>query len=254
MANTYVKYITDEHLMYCIGNLINSYLKANISKNKQDFYKNKIDPIKFTFDQKFFGLDEKELIAIEVQRQITKSITNAIGIFHEEVLGGITGYERGVKSKYDIKASDNTLFADLKNKHNTMNSSSAENLYQALQSFANQYPDSRCYWVAIWATQSYHEPWKHKVRNRKYEHKRVFKISGDRFYALLSGHDDALYQLYKVLPKAIDDYLKLHKISYKTERTAYDEILAEANDSKRSILNQMTLDNFPYYLGFDKLK
>jgi len=47
-------------------------------------------------------------------------------------LGGIKGYQAGNLSGYDIKAIDDTLFADIKNKHNTMNSSAAEALFQKL--------------------------------------------------------------------------------------------------------------------------
>ena len=36
-------------------------------------------------------------------------------------IGGIKGFEVGYLSGFDIKATDNTLFADIKNKHNTMN-------------------------------------------------------------------------------------------------------------------------------------
>ncbi len=38
-----------------------------------------------------------------------------------------------------IKAVDNTLFADVKNKHNKMNSSSAESLLQKLAHYANSH-------------------------------------------------------------------------------------------------------------------
>ena len=65
-----------------------------------------------TFDAKFNGLSEEDLIKAEVKRQIDKSVNNAIGSFHEQVLGGIEGYELGNLSGFDIKAKDNSLFAD----------------------------------------------------------------------------------------------------------------------------------------------
>jgi hypothetical protein len=107
MAHKYLSYITDQHLMFCIKNLHNSYLKANVSKSK--FYKNKIDTIKLTFDARFNNLDEETLIKTEISRQIDKSINNSIGTFHEQILGGIHGYEIGNLSGFDIKANDNTL-------------------------------------------------------------------------------------------------------------------------------------------------
>src|SRR5690606_20923533 len=126
MKNKYLDFISDEHLLNCIEQLHNSYVKAKEKISKKKFYNNKIDTIKLTFDTKFNKIDEESIIETEILRQIDKSINNSIGTFHEQVLGGIEGYELGNLSGFDIKAEDNTLFADIKNKHNTMNSSSAE--------------------------------------------------------------------------------------------------------------------------------
>jgi hypothetical protein len=37
------------------------------------------------------------------------------------------------------------------------------------------------------------------------------------------------------------------------ENSALDEIKSETEKSKRSILDQITFENYSYYLGFDKL-
>lgn len=39
MAHKYLSYITDQHLMFCIKNLHNSYLKAKANVSKSKFYK-----------------------------------------------------------------------------------------------------------------------------------------------------------------------------------------------------------------------
>lgn len=254
MANKYVNFITDEHLIACIEELHKSYLKAKRNITKSKFYKNKIDTIKLTFDSKFNNIDEDELIETEILRQIDKSINNSIGTFHEQILGGIKGYELGNLSGFDIKAKDNTLFADIKNKHNTMNSSSAEALFQKLARYADDYKQARCYWVQILAKSSFSEHWTGDINGKEYSHSRVFKISGDRFYALLTGEENAFYNLYKILPTAIDDYLKSFKeSSNEKEDSALKEIEFEIMKSKRSILDQITFENYSYYLGFDEL-
>lgn len=254
MANKYVNYITDEHLLNCIGNLHKSYLRAKSNISKMSFYSNKVDTFKLTFDAKFNNISEEDLIQSEILRQIDKSINNSIGTFHEQILGGINGFEIGKLSGFDIKSIDNTLFADIKNKHNTMNSSSAEALFQKLARYADDYKKSKCYWVQILAKGSFCEPWKGEINGKEYSHSRVFKISGDRFYALLTGHDEALFQLYISLPTAINDYLKSIEDdeSYK-ENMTLNEITSETENTKRSILDQITFENYSYYLGFDKL-
>lgn len=254
MANTFLTYVSDEHLLGCIANLHGAYLRAKNNVSKRDFYKNKVDTVKLTFDTKFNDIDEAALIESEILRQIDKSINNSIGTFHEQVLGGIEGFEVGKLSGFDIKASDDTLFADIKNKHNTMNSSAAEALFQKLAKYADTYKKSTCYWVQILATDSFDGKWAGIINGKEYSHSRVHKISGDRFYALLSGEETALADLYRALPKATDAYLATIPAA---EEVAQNSALAEISEvvkgTGRSILDQITFDNFNYYKGFEAL-
>jgi hypothetical protein len=254
MTNKYVNFISDAHLLNCIDNLHNAYLKAKNNISKNSFYSNKVDTIKLTFDSKFNNIDEESLIQAEILRQIDKTINNSIGTFHEQILGGIKGFEVGNLSGFDIKSVDDTLFADIKNKHNTMNSSSAEALFQKLARYANNYKKAKCYWVQILAKGSFCELWTAEINGKEYSHSRVYKVSGDQFYALLSGQDDALFELYKALPKAINDYLKsTNNNKDVAENSALEEIKTETQTTKRTILDQITFENYSYYLGFNKL-
>lgn len=254
MKNKYVNFISDDHLLHCIGNLHKAYVRAKNNITKKNFHSNKVDTIKLTFDSKFNDIDEESLIQSEILRQIDKSINNSIGTFHEQILGGIKGFEVGNLSGFDIKAKDDTLFADIKNKHNTMNSSAAEALFQKLARYANDYKKAKCYWVQILAKGSFCDLWSGDINGKEYSHSRVYKISGDQFYALLSGQDDAMFQLYKVLPVAIKDYLKTaDQTETIAENSALDELKVGTKKSKRSILDQITFENYSYYLGFDKL-
>lgn len=254
MKNKYVDFISDEHLLNCIANLYNSYLKAKNNITKKNFYTNKVDTIKLTFDAQFNNINQESLIQAEILRQIDKSINNSIGTFHEQILGGIKGYQVGKLSGYDIKANNDSLFADIKNKHNTMNSSSAESLFQKLKIYADNYKQAKCYWVQILAKGSFNNLWKGEINGKEYSHSRVYKISGDKFYALLSGKENAFFQLYKVLPLAINDYLiSIEKGNTIKENSALDEIKLEIKASNKTILDQITFENYSYYLGFDKL-
>lgn len=254
MKNKYVDFISDDHFLNCVANLHKAYLKAKNNITKKNFYNNKVDTIKLTFDAKFNDIDEESLIQTEILRQIDKSINNSIGTFHEQILGGIKGFEVGNLSGFDVKAKDDSLFADIKNKHNTMNSSSAEALFQKLSRYADNYKKSKCYWVQILAKNSFCEHWKGDINGKEYSHSRVYKISGDQFYALLSGQEDALFQLYRKLPIVIEDYLNSSdKNQHLKENSALDEIQSKIEITQRTILNQITFENYSYYLGFDKL-
>lgn len=135
-----------------------------------------------------------------------------------------------------------------------MNSSSAESLFQKLKVYADTYKKANCYWVQILAKGSFNELWKGEINGKEYSHSRVFKISGDQFYALLSGKQDALLQLYKALPKAIKEYLNaIEHTNSIAENSAINQIKSETETSKRSILDQITFENYSYYLGFQDL-
>ena len=135
-----------------------------------------------------------------------------------------------------------------------MNSSSAEALFQKLSRYADTYKKSKCYWVQILAKSSFCELWKGEINGKEYSHSRVYKISGDQFYALLSGKQNALFQLYKNLPIAVKDHLNsIEKSDLAEENSALDELKTKTQTSKRTVLDQITFENYSYYLGFDKL-
>ncbi len=69
--------------------------KAKNNITKKNFCSNKVDILKLTFDAKFNNIDEESLIQAKILRQIDKSINNSIGTFHEQILGGINGFEVG---------------------------------------------------------------------------------------------------------------------------------------------------------------
>ncbi len=254
MANKYVSFISDEHMLNCIGNLHNSYLKAKNNLTKKSFYSNKIDTIKLTFDSMFNGLSEETLIEIEILRQIDKSINNSIGTFHEQILGGIEGFESGLLRGYDIKAVNNSLFADIKNKHNTMNSSSSEALFQKLARYADDYKQAKCYWVQILAKGSFCELWAGEINGKEYSHSRVYRVSGDQFYALVSGEKNSFCSLYKALPMAITEYMSsINNNNNVLENSALKEIKSQTELTQKTILNQISLENYRYYFGFEDL-
>lgn len=251
--NKYLQYISDDHLIFCINELYSSYEKAREKLSIKKFYKNKIDVFKLTFDKEFNGLSQEELIKFEISRQIDKSVNNAIGTFHENILGGINQFEKGDLAGFDIKASDNSLFADIKNKHNTMNSSSAESLFQKLASYADSYKNATCYWVQILSNDSFNEPWFSVINGKEYSHSRVRKISGDQFYSLLTGREHALFELYTALKQAIPDYLESKSKSKSSDNSALNDISTRALTNNRYIIDQISFDNYSYYLGFDSL-
>jgi len=86
---------------------------------QKNLYKNKVDIFKMLFDKKFNNLSDEQLINKEIERQVDRTIVNAIGTFHERILAGVTNFEK-VDAGIDIKSKDDKIFIELKNKHNTV--------------------------------------------------------------------------------------------------------------------------------------
>ena len=56
------------------------------------------------------------------------------------------------------------------------------------------------------------------------------------------------------MPKAISDYLSKQESESVKANSALEEISISSKESKRSILDEITFENYSYYLGFDTLK
>lgn len=252
----YLSFISDKDLLQCIAELHNTYEQCQRAFTTADFYKNKVDPIKFQFDMAFNGINDNDYIKAEITRQVDKTISNAIGAFHQRLLGCIDGLnDLGVGNGCDLVNDQKTIFAELKNKHNTMNSSSSEATIQKLIHFAEEYPNATCYWIQIIAKRSIDELWEGSFNGKHYAHPRVRKISADRFYALVTGIPDAFYQLCAVLPQAIKDYLdSLNNNSQgKTESASvYSELNTNAQQNGKTLIEQIMADNFETYTGFNQ--
>ena len=250
----YVSFISDEDLLRCIRELHQTYEQCKRKTTVEKFYSNKVDPVKFQFDMAFNGIDPEAYIKSEIARQDDKTISNAIGKFQQQLLGCIEGInDLGVGQGCDISNAAQTIFAEVKNKHNTMNSSSAEATFQKLAAVADRFPQATCYLVQIISTSSKDELWSGSFNHKYYSHPRVRIISGDRFYALLTGIPDAFAQLCRAIPIATKDYLdSLATTSAGGAGTVsvYSQLSATAQRKNRTLLEQIMADNFESYTGF----
>ena len=255
MANKYVDFITDKHLITCISELYEKYYNAKISFSKKNLYKNKVDIFKMLFDKKFNNLSDEQLINKEIERQVDRTIVNAIGTFHERILAGVTNFEK-VDAGIDIKSKDDKIFIELKNKHNTVKGEDSKSIFIKLLGEIEKHPNSKAYFARILDTKSTNKEWSFTHKKVKFENKNVFIISGDQLYKIVTGNDNSLVRLYQALPKAIDDYLATKEpdeLCKNIHSTALVELQDDTEKSGREIIDEITYSNYNYYLGFDEL-
>ncbi|MBU5316914.1 Eco47II family restriction endonuclease [Clostridium bornimense] len=250
-------FMSDKHLYSCIYRLYLAYMRAKRDLDLTDLYKNKLDPIKAYFDMEFNEINLEEFIDIEAKRKADKSINNHIGDFHQELLNGIEGFEAPQYAGYDVRKVDNTIFGELKNKHNTMNSSSTESTFQKLQRYANEYPNSICYLIEVVATHSQDILWTPTCSGRQYSHPRVRRISIDKFYEVATGRVNAFKELCDAIRIATPQIIKYIKeienkevTSSITTNKAYEELVSRSQSFGISELDTIFKDNLTRYNGF----
>lgn len=64
--------------------------------------------------------------------------------------------------------------------------------------------DCACFLVEAIAQRSQNIKWETTVDKNKVSHRRIRRVSLDQFYALVTGEEDAFYQMCMVLPKIIE--------------------------------------------------
>ncbi len=96
-----------------------------------------------------------------------------------------------------------TLYVEMKNKHNTMNSASSAKTYIKMQGQILEDDDCACFLVEAIAKKSQNIKWTTKVDGKNVQHRLIRRVSMDQFYAMITGEDDAFYKMCMVLPEVI---------------------------------------------------
>jgi len=207
----YLPWISDEKLEEAVLHVYHALQRALQEHNLKKFQKNIVDPFSLLLQTMLTEQKIEDWIVTETQRQVQKTMQNALGEMHETILGAVDVWEcldNGHESGLDIRRTDGTIYAEVKNKYNTLNSNSETETYRELRAIAESDEQITGYLVHIIRERKhpYDEVW---VKNGE-SHPRVRKISGERFYELVTGSATALEDLYTVLPKVIAQIILEH--------------------------------------------
>lgn len=150
-----------------------------------------------------------------------------------------------------------TIYVEMKNKHNTMNSASAGKTYIKMQDQLLRNDDCACYLVEAIAKKSQNIKWETSVNGNKVSHKRIRRVSIDQFYALVTGEADAFYQICMVLPDVIAEVIKEGSSVSVPKDTVLEELSniaknIDASSEELSMAMAMYLLGFSSYSGFAK--
>jgi Eco47II restriction endonuclease len=226
----YLPYITDDDLRAAVKRVVNCILETQ-ERTEQAMYKNVIDPFSAIFDGAVQGYNLDEWLVKEKARQVQKTVQNQIGFFHQNILGSIPGWRRPIVG-LDIYNYERRIFAEIKNKYNTVKGSNKYAVYDELLSRLNQ-PEYRgftayCVEIIPLGRKSYDKiftPSDPTSSKRRPANEKIRLISGQAFYDLATGIPGSLSMLFDVLPDVISEVSGLERLSEEeqtTFRTLFD--------------------------------
>lgn len=233
-----------------VAHTLKSYNNTLKSIDLKKFNSNIIDPIKLLFDKNVFKKTFDEIIKDEISRQRDKTNSNSIGYFHQNIFKYIKGCEVP-KSGWDIIVNLPDLpriCVEMKNKHNTMNSSSSQKTYIQMQNHLLKFPDDMCLLVEVIAPESRNIKWRCSVNKTLVEDERIRRVSIDKFYSLVTGQSEAFYNMCIQLPVTIEKIIKSNNSLSVEKDTVISELKSENNDLLMSLykLAFSTYDGFNF--------
>ncbi len=236
-------FISDEAIYNNVKETVESYRREI---TLLQFNEHIVDPIKLTFDSIVYDKTISQSIADECFRQIDKSNANRIGYFHQNIFKHAGNGWRVPKEGFDIENEDLHIFVELKNKHNTMNSASSQKTYMKMQSKLLDDDNATCYLVEVISRHSKDEPWKITLDKRQHCHKKIRRMSMDKFYEMVFGDPKAFFKLCVALPTIIKDVVNNNK-GLALNNTVYEELTKEHSD----LLTALYMLAFSSYEGFE---
>ncbi len=254
-------FISEENFKKHIQETIMKYGSKLESYDLKKFNSNLIDPIKLLFDKSVYRISWEEIVNNEIFRQRDKSNNNDIGYFHQNIFSYFKGCEVP-KSGWDvvyrnddgIKLPDgdtvHTLYVEMKNKHNTMNSASSAKTYIKMQSQILDNDDCACLLVEAIAKKSQDIKWSIKIDGGNRKHRLIRRVSMDKFYSIVTGDDNAFWKMCMALPNVIDSVINDENTNIIPKDTVIEELksIAETYGNTDDNLNMAMA---VYMLGFN---
>ena len=206
--NKYVNFVSDKDFLKCVEHVCKGYAESRENLSIDDLKSNGLDPFKTVFDLINKRINFDTWLKNEEMRQADKTLNNRIGEFHQKLLGSVKNWVDlgiGDDSKVDLMKKDKSIFIELKNKFNTVNSDSLDKVRDKLEKAVAQNKKAKAYWAFIISkdNSSGDRVWNKKGRKAN---ERIRVIYGSKVYELVTGDKDALRKTWLALPKAINDY------------------------------------------------
>jgi len=256
-----LSFISEDDFKTHVQNTINNYGEKLTPYDLNRFNNNIVDPIKLIFDKIVYQFSWEEIIKNEIFRQRDKANNNDIGYFHQRIFQYMrdctvphAGWDVIFNPKNGIEIPEcgfvKTIYVEMKNKHNTMNSASSAKTYIKMQGQLLNDDDCACFLVEAIAKQSQNDAWSASVDGVKQKHRRIRRVSMDEFYKTVTGEENAFYNLCMVLPSVIQEVVTTSDKIIVPKDTVFEELCKIADEKKGSFALALYMLGFGSYMGF----
>jgi hypothetical protein len=208
-AKQLLPYISNKDLFEKVEEVIN-LTQVAVDKCDKNLYKNAVDPFSAIFDTLRQDISLKQWVEQEGSRQIQKTMQNAVGNFHQKVLGCVQGWkDMGTGHVFDLLNNKKGIIAEVKNKFNTTKGNHKVAIYDDLNSqLAGKFKGYTAYYVEVIPQnrKEYNDPFTpsdNKTKTRRAKNEKIRRIDGNSFYFYATGEKNALKMLYNALPMVI---------------------------------------------------
>ena len=256
-----LNFISEKDFKLHVRNTIQNYGEKLSPYDLKRFNSNTVDPIKLIFDKTVYQYSWEEIIKNEIFRQRDKSNNNDIGYFHQRIFQYIENctvppagwdvvFTKDSRIEVPECGSVKTVYVEMKNKHNTMNSASGAKTYMKMQNQLLTDDDCVCFLVEAIARNSQNIPWVVSVDGEKQKHRRIRRVSMDEFYKTVTGEADAFYKMCMVLPTVIQEVVATADSIVIPHDTVLEELQRIADEKGGSFALALYMLGFKNYIGF----
>ena len=182
------KYCSNDKFIRCIEETLYKCPKKNKSPD---------DELEKFITKDVLDLSSDEYDKYTSFKNYQKSIQNEIGNFNQFILGCCDGWKSNI-SGIDLVNKERGICIEVKNRYNTLNSSSKKHTLEKLEKESNKY---KCYLAHI-------IPKKHSYPEKHIPKYNVSELCGDYLYELVTGDKSSREELFSAVKK----YSKYRKI------------------------------------------
>ncbi|MDB5258806.1 MAG: Type site-specific deoxyribonuclease [Candidatus Taylorbacteria bacterium] len=231
IKNSIYPYVDDKVFLEEVQRVFNT-VGGELNETDKKIHKNVIDPFSAIFDSASQGINYDDWIEQEKHRQIQKTMQNAVGYFHQKIIGAVDGWiDLGPGGGCDVENKKRKIVAEIKNKHNTLNGDGNIAAYDKVDYFLDRNKGYTGYVVKILPSSKKRfnksfTPSEKKVRRTKKDN--LLTVDGATFYEMVTGDKNALRTLFDVLPIAFERLGRINGKASKIEAQKFNELFNRA--------------------------